>query len=130
MVLTPLPPLFCARYSSTSVRLPYPRRVMARTCDCSSVTTVTPTTFSPSVKSIPLTPAAVRPIDLTWSSWNLMALPLEAPIIISLWPSVNLTECKVSSSLRLMALIPLARIFWKSSTFVLFVIPLLVVKNK
>ena len=84
------------------------------------------TTFSFSIKRIPLTPVAVLPIGRTWSSLKRTTLPASENNIISLCPSVRSTPISSLPSFRFTAMIPLAlgREYCVNSVF--FTVPLVV----
>ena len=76
IVLTPFPPLFVILYCSIDDLFPYPFSATTKILDSKSFTQTIPTTSSSlSLRLIPLTPEAVLPIDLTFSSSNLIHFP-------------------------------------------------------
>ena len=110
IVLTPLPPRFVMRYSSRSVRLPYPFSLSTNTsCPLSGSTQIMPTASSPSSSEMPRTPAPTRPIGRTVRSLKRIALPSRAAIITSASPLVSFASMSWSPSRMTMALTPLLR---------------------
>jgi len=78
---------------------------------------------------IDLTPDAVLPIHLIFSSENLTALPLLAAIITSSLPFVFLTANNSSPSFNVTAILPLCLIFLNSSMLTRLLIPLVLTNN-
>ncbi len=109
-LMTPKPPRLWNGYSATSVRLPYPSSVTARSVPLSSTRSIS-TTTSPSRSSIPFTPVVSRPVERTSVSANLIAMPFFVPRKTSRVPSVIPTERSSSPSSRLIAMMPEARGF-------------------
>ena len=109
IVLTPFAPLLVMRYCSSGVLFPYPFSVTVRIS--SPFATSISTTSSPFLSRIPMTPAAVLPIERTSSSLNTHAFPLADEITIFSPPSSSFTFTSSSPSFRFMARIPLERIF-------------------
>src|SRR6266852_8124582 len=72
-VNTPWPARWCMGYSSTGVRLPYPRSVITRTSPPGAPVAL-PTTVSPLPSLMPITPCVSRPIARTSFSLNRIAL--------------------------------------------------------
>src|SRR5262245_8578059 len=94
-----------SRYSASGVCLPYPRSVTVRIAAPSWTTSAAMTASSAST-SMPLTPAAARPIGRTSSSLKRMARPCRVPRRTSRWPSVRRTAMTSSPSSRVIARIP------------------------
>ena len=130
MVFTPFPPRLVYRYSSIGVRFPNPFSLTTSTVldvFCSGFTQIIPTTSSPaSSASIPATPIAPRPVALTFSSENRIALPVFTAIMISLCPSVIFASSNSSPSTILMAFTPVCLGRLKSCNSVFLIIPFFV----
>ena len=108
MVMMPLPPRVCVRYSSNSVRLPTPFSPATNSvASLATMAAATRRSFLP--RRMPRTPAAVRPIERTFSSLNRMLLPSLVISTTSSWPVVSLTVMRRSPSLMPMALMPVRR---------------------
>ena len=136
--MRPLPPRLCARvepsslctkYSFIGVRLPKPDSHAVKRSSVSSQT-MPPTTSSPSARSIPITPAAERPMTRASFSSKRMDIPCAVESSTWLLPLVSSTSTKRSPSFRPSAMIPDLLTLRYSCSAVRFTWPLAVRKNR
>ena len=129
IVFTPLPPRLVILYSFKFVLLPNPLSLTTITVlsvESVSIQIIPTTSSFESSTSMPRTPIAPRPVNLTLDSGNRIARPERKAIIISCLPLVNLTSKSSSPSLIVMAIIPFVRGRLKSSNKVFLIIPFFV----
>ena len=131
-VITPLPPLFCTLYSSSSVLFPKPFSVIANNVTPLLFDTIDsiPITVSSSSKRIPSTPCADLPTGLTSFSSNVIQSPFSVTNTTLSWPSVNLTSISSSSSFNVIANNPVFLLELYSCNGVFFINPFFVAINR
>ncbi|KKU17409.1 MAG: hypothetical protein UX55_C0013G0012 [Candidatus Azambacteria bacterium GW2011_GWE2_46_45] len=134
-VFMPLPPRRWSRYALSAVLFPKPFSVMIKRYPFFAIsrffaTMSIPTSSSPFLIRIPVTPAALRPIGLMSFSLNRIAWPRDVIRTTSSSPLENFTHFKISSLFNLMAIRPLRLTEAKSSTGVFLIIPFFVAITK
>ncbi len=128
-LMTPDPPRVWWRYSATSVLLPYPFSVTARSVPVSSTRSIATTTSSP-LSSIPLTPVVSRPIARVSVSENLIPMPSCVPRKTCRVPSVICAESSSSPSSSLIAMMPFSRGFPYAESTVFLMRPRFVANSR
>ena len=138
MSMRPLPPRLCARvepsslctrYSFMGVRLPKPLSQAVKRSSVSSQT-MPPTTSSLSARSMPMTPAALRP--MTRASFSSKRIDMPVAVERSTWsaPLVTSTSTRRSPSFRPSAMMPALLTLRYSCSAVRFTWPLAVRKKR
>ncbi len=130
-VSTPRPPRPWTGYWSTGVRLAYPPSVATRT-SAPSRTTYMPSSWSPSVNRMPITPEVARPMGRSASSsaWNLIDWACLLTSSRSSSGEISSAAMTSSSSRRLMAMMPPERGESKSVSRDFFTSPELVASTR
>ena len=128
IVMMPLPPRDCVRYSSKAVRLPMPFSPATRSVEPGS-TTASATTRSSLSREMPRTPVAGRPMLRTSDSSKRMLMPSRVMRTASLVPLVRRTSMRLSPCSIPMAMMPPLRTLAKSSSAVFFTVPCCVAKR-
>ena len=106
MPMTPRPPRYCVRYSSTGVRLPKPLAVRWSS-DAPPPAMLQATTSSPGfLNRMPKTPAAGLPVSRTLDSSKRIVWPSRDDSKMSSSPLVGTTSASSSSSLSRIAIRP------------------------
>ena len=122
MLMTPCPPRFCRRYSSTSDRLPIPFSETTSSFESSRTTTM-PTTTSFFFSLSPRTPAETRPSVRASRSLKRIAIPSRLARMISSSPEVIWTSMSSSPSRMLIAFSPTERTFPYAESSVFLMTP-------